>query len=112
MAITVATADGVSTAPRTFTIYPKLLLVTSAMPGAIAGVGYTFQFTGTGGVPPYTWSITGLPAGLNYSASTGVVSGTAQSSGTANVTVVLTDTSGQTATRDLPLRGQTPGGPA
>jgi len=43
-----------------------------------------------GGTSPYTWSATGLPAGLSIS-SGGVVSGTPTTAGTSSVTVTATD---------------------
>jgi len=47
----------------------------------------------SGGTGPYTWSATGLPAGLSIS-STGVVSGTPTAAGTSSVTVTATDSTG------------------
>jgi hypothetical protein len=44
----------------------------------------------TGGTPPYTWSATGLPAGLTISTS-GVISGTPTTGGTYSVTATATD---------------------
>lgn len=40
-------------------------------------VPFTSLLTVTGGLPPYTWSATGLPAGLSIDASTGLLSGKA-----------------------------------
>jgi hypothetical protein len=40
-------------------------------------VPFTAFLTATGGLPPYTWSATGLPNGLAVDASTGVLSGKA-----------------------------------
>jgi hypothetical protein len=45
----------------------------------------------TGGVPPYTFSVTGLPAPLTFDTHTGTISGTPQSAGTFGVTIVVTD---------------------
>ncbi|MEU8259182.1 ExeM/NucH family extracellular endonuclease [Micromonospora sp. NPDC048999] len=47
----------------------------------------------SGGTTPYTWTATGLPAGLVIS-SAGVVSGTPTSAGTSSVTVTATDSTG------------------
>jgi hypothetical protein len=41
-----------------------------------------------------TYSVTGLPAGLSISSSSGLISGTPTTAGTSNVTVTATDTSG------------------
>jgi len=53
---------------------------------------------GSGGLGgPYTFTATGLPAGLSIS-SAGVISGTATVSGTFNYTVTVTDSAGNTGT--------------
>lgn len=61
------------------------------------GAVYTpITFTATGGAftPPYTWSATGLPDGLNLSAD-GTLSGTPDQSGTFVFTLTLTDSLGR-----------------
>jgi hypothetical protein len=63
----------------------------SSLPNGTNGVVYAPQsFVATGGsyTPPYTWSATGLPTGLNLS-SGGILYGTPSESGT-NFPVVLT----------------------
>lgn len=50
----------------------------------------------TGGTPPYTWTATGLPAGLAISQD-GVVTGTPTAAGTSSVTVTVTDSKGANA---------------
>jgi hypothetical protein len=50
--------------------------------------------TASGGTAPYTWSATGLPAGITIGSSTGTVSGTPTASGTFNVTVTATASAG------------------
>src|SRR5215813_13973284 len=66
---------------------------------ALQGVAITpvtlAGFGGTGG--PYTFSATGLPAGLTIS-SNGTISGTPTVSGTFNYTVTVKDNSGNTGT--------------
>jgi len=52
--------------------------------------GITMQ--AQGGTTPYSWSATGLPPGLNLSA-TGAVGGTTASAGNFTVTVTVTDNS-------------------
>src|SRR5689334_4215889 len=49
------------------------------------------QMTATGGVPPYTWSISGNTFGLHINPTTGLISGIVHT-GTYNVTVTATDT--------------------
>lgn len=39
-------------------------------------IPYTHPLTAEGGLPPYTWSATGLPKGLSIDAETGLLSGT------------------------------------
>src|SRR4029079_1341052 len=66
---------------------------------AVQGVAITpVTMTGSGGAGgPYTFSATGLPAGLTMS-STGTISGTPTVSGTFNYTVTVTDKDGNTGT--------------
>jgi hypothetical protein len=49
------------------------------------------------------WTVTGLPAGLTYNATTGVISGTATATGTFTVTVVYAATDGRRATKTFTL---------
>jgi large repetitive protein len=51
---------------------------------------------GTGGVTPFTWSATGLPAGLSINPNTGVISGTPTATGTFSITVTVVDALGGT----------------
>lgn len=48
------------------------------LPSGTVGVAYSFTLTATGGVLPYTYSITSgsLPVGLSLNGSTGLISGT------------------------------------
>ncbi|WP_285611644.1 S8 family peptidase [Actinokineospora globicatena] len=68
--------------------------VTVANPGnktATVGQAFTLDNSASGGTSPYTWSATGLPAGLTIASSTGRISGTPTAAATANVTVTATD---------------------
>jgi hypothetical protein len=66
---------------------------------------YSAALAATGGVTPYTWSITlGIPPpGLNLNSSTGVISGTPAGAGTWNLTVQVTDSEHSAATATQPL---------
>jgi hypothetical protein len=61
------------------------------------GKAVSLTLKATDGSPPYTWSATGLPAGLTINTSTGVVSGTPTTAATNNVTVTAKDAAGLTA---------------
>jgi hypothetical protein len=60
------------------------------------GVATSLTMSASGGTPPYTWSATGLPAGLSINSSTGVISGTPTTAATYTVTVTATDTAART----------------
>ncbi|HXG65578.1 MAG TPA: Ig domain-containing protein [Blastocatellia bacterium] len=70
-----------------------LTITTTSLPGGTVGVSYSATLAATGGVAPYTWSVISgsLPAGLSLNSSTGVISGTPTSAGTANFTAQATD---------------------
>src|SRR5512140_156300 len=54
-----------------------LALVVGTLANGTVGVAYSSTALGaSGGVAPYTWSASGLPAGLAIAASTGAISGT------------------------------------
>jgi hypothetical protein len=54
----------------------------------------SFTLAASGGTAPYTWSATGLPAGVTIGSSTGTVSGTPTTAGTYNVTATATASAG------------------
>lgn len=59
----------------TITIIDRLTL-DAALDPARVGQAYNDALTAGGGVPPYTFAIVGLPAGLSMDPATGVISGT------------------------------------
>ena len=91
------------------TINPGALTISSVSPlnTAIANTPYSNTLSASGGTAPLTWSITvgSLPAGLTLNASTGEISGTPTTTGSATFTVRVQDSSGQqqTATKSLTL---------
>jgi hypothetical protein len=68
--------------------------LTLANPGnqtGTVGTATSVTLTATGGTTPYTFSASGLPAGLSINASTGVISGTPTTASTSTVTATVTD---------------------
>ena len=77
------------------------LTLSTTLPSATDGTGYSAGLQVSGGTPAYTWSIPSgsLPAGLTMSATTGVISGTPSVTGTSNFTVMVTDNSNPAQTK-------------
>jgi hypothetical protein len=106
VAVTVGTQ---TSAPQAYTLVINNIVVTSPS-SAIGEVGLPFSFnlTGRGGSPPYTWSLASgsptLPQGLNLNANTGTITGsptTAAGSPFGNIVLEATDTLGGTATQAM-----------
>src|SRR2546427_2513203 len=94
----VTSAKGSSTTTNT----ASLSINTPALPNAITQTAYTGALSATGGMTPYTWSITSgsLPPGLNLNSSSGAITGTPTTAGTFSFTAQAKDSSPtpQTAT--------------
>ena len=104
------TATGVSTDPsadgtridtKQFTL-SVLQPLTASVSRRVAEVGVPFRATlqGTGGQSPYTWSASGLPAGLTVGGG-GTISGTPVRAGSYLVQLTLTDANGTPLTQDV-----------
>jgi Zn-dependent metalloprotease len=65
--------------------------------GTVGTAISSFTLSASGGTAPYTWSATGLPAGVSISSS-GTVSGTPTTAGTYAVTASATDSKGAAGT--------------
>ncbi len=96
---------GMGTKAFSITIQPIPTITTTSLPNGQVNIAYSQTLTGTGGTPPYTWTITAgaLPAGLSLGASTGIISGTPTTAGTLSFTVTLTDSVGGLATKALSI---------
>jgi hypothetical protein len=90
-----------------------LMAITSplSVAGAV-GTAFSLQLTGTGGAPPYTWSLgpgsPGLPPGFdplqpNGTFANGIISGTPVQPGTFNVLIHMADSGGRSIDRQLTL---------
>jgi hypothetical protein len=80
-------------------------IITTSLPSGRTTIGYgSQQLAATGGVTPYTWSVSAgsLPAGLSLSGG-GVVSGTPTTAGTSNFTARVTDAGSQTDDQPLAI---------
>ena len=75
------TPFGIASSPPTVT--------TTSLPAATLGSAYSATLQESGGVAPYTWSVTSgsLPLGLSLNSQTGVISGSPLFLGTATFTV-------------------------
>jgi len=72
------------------------MITTTTLPAGIANSSYSAQVTAVGGTTPYSWSATGLPAGLSINAATGVISGTPTTLGTSTAAITVTDSTNPT----------------
>ena len=84
---------------------PLVITTTSPLPEGIVNVAYSATLTASGGIPPYTWSITSgsLPPSLTL--NSGTITGTSNTVGTYSFTVQVSDASnpGQTATKPFSI---------
>jgi hypothetical protein len=77
-----------------------LAITTTSLPLGTQGQPYSAQLAGSGGIPPYTWSLGGgivLPSGLTLSVG-GNLSGTPTAEGKTTLVVNMGDSSGGTNT--------------
>jgi hypothetical protein len=100
VSVSVKDAAGASAGQRfTVTIAPAAITINSTtLPNGTVGTAYSAALGATGGVPPFTWSATGLPAGLTISAG-GNISGTPAVPGIFAFTVTVKDSVGTTASK-------------
>src|SRR5215831_3581454 len=70
----------------------NLTIITSSLPNGTVNEPYSTAVSGSGGLPPYTWSVTpALPANLTFNTQTGAIAGTPVTVGTTSHTFTLQD---------------------
>lgn len=91
-----ATDSLAATGVRSYTIdvNDSPVIDQSTIPDACKDNAYTTTFTATGGTAPYTWSATGIPAGLTLNPSTGELSGTPTALGSFTLVIRVDQTGG------------------
>ena len=84
---------------------PLTIFTGSTLAAGAVGVAYSQKLPvqANGGTPPYTWSASALPPGLNLDPATLLLSGTPTTAGTFSFTVQVSDAGGLTATKALSL---------
>jgi hypothetical protein len=98
--VTAANAASPNPATGTLTCAPPPLALSCPTGTATVGASYTSQASGSGGVPPYSFSVVSgsLPAGLTLNTTTGQITGTPTAGGTYSFQIQITDARGSTAT--------------
>ena len=97
-----ATPEGTGTASLTLAVSePTLTLTTNLAGTGTVGQAYSGSATAAGGTGTYAWTVTGLPAGLNYTASGAMVtiSGTPTAAATSSVKITVSDSQATAATQ-------------
>jgi uncharacterized protein (TIGR03437 family) len=99
-----AAYSGVTLTTTTTLPLPLAVATTSPLPSGYVGGAYSQTLSATGGVSPYTWSVTSgsLPGGLTLS-SGGTISGTPTAAGSFSFTVQVKDSAAATATMTFAL---------
>ena len=75
-----------------------LSLANPGTQNSAVGDSVSLSLSASGGTPPYTFSASGLPAGLSIDTATGLISGTTTTTGSSSVTAGVTDSAGSPAT--------------
>ena len=84
-------------APLSFS-YTNLPLVANTL---VYNAPYTQPLLVMGGLPPYTFTSTGMPTGLTLNPATGVVTGTPLVTGSVSALITATDNAGGTMTQSI-----------
>jgi hypothetical protein len=83
---------------------PPLKITTGSLPPIALGEGWSAQLEASGGVAPYTWSLSdALPVGIDLDENAGRLAGTPTVAGDAAFTITVEDSRGVQATRRFEL---------
>jgi hypothetical protein len=104
VAVTILDHNGLTTTQNyTLTIASsKLTFLTTALQNGAVGSSYSAGLAASGGSGIYTFTATGLPAGLTL-VPAGTLSGTPTTAGSFTINVTATDSQGSTATASFPV---------
>ncbi|MGV1909782.1 putative Ig domain-containing protein [Agrobacterium vitis] len=106
-----AATSAVTPTVPTFTFSPA----SGALTAATVGTAYSETVTASGGTSPYTYAVSSgtLPAGMSLNTSTGEISGTPTTAGSASFTISATDANSATssASYSLAVAAGLPGAP-
>ncbi len=95
--VTDSSTPASATATQTFTLVivksGQLAVSTASLPAGVVNQAYSAPLAAAGGTGPYTWTASGVPAGIAVNPSTGVISGTPTRAGAFTMTVKVTDSS-------------------
>jgi len=95
-----------ASAQLSLTVNPpgNLAVPPASLPSGTQGVSYSQPLNANGGIPPYTWTVSGgaLPPGLNLSSS-GIASGFPSTTGNFTFTAQAMDAGGSTASGAISL---------
>ncbi|MBN2001423.1 putative Ig domain-containing protein [candidate division KSB1 bacterium] len=85
---------------------PPPVILTEYLPTGFVNGIYAAKIQVTGGLAPYTWSISSgnLPAGISLGSQTGYLTGTPTQSGSFNVTIQVTDSQNPAVSDNKPLQ--------
>jgi len=82
---------------------PPLLITTASLPEGRNGDAYSAALAASGGTPPYQWSAASLPPGLSMTTA-GVITGSPSVTGSFSITVTVTDSAQDSASKSFPVR--------
>src|SRR5258708_2548999 len=82
-----------------------LKIITTTFPDATVGGVYGQVIQASGGVPPYSWSVSvgSLPSGLSLDGTTGQISGSAAFPGKSRFTAQVQDSTGSADSKSLQI---------
>jgi hypothetical protein len=97
-----------ATANLSIVTQPKLAFTTSSLPSGSVGTAYAQQLQASGGVPPYTFFLTGgtLPPNVSMNSvdSSGIIAGVPSATGSSNFAITAQDTVSANASGNLSIQ--------